>query len=647
MQDQTSNASYRYWLSRWLAQDFAPWSRMPPEVWAEEVYRLPKGGRFSWSYAPYSREMFRSIWDRRNIETNFRLFSRGLKSTVVLLSIGYIMDQAPRDILSLWPSNDNAELWSKDNLCGELLDCVPSLHYLGTKAKKRIAANTLLHKKFFGGKVQIFGANAPGDMRRAKGSFLYGDEIDAIKKTETDEGDQLLIFAKRGDEYPDTIRVFASYPSVKGHSRIDARIEESDYNEWHVTCVLCGGEPFVMLRSMLRYDANHTAGARLECPRCKGLLDDAQRYEMAHRQGFDNWKPRNEFRGRRGFSGGSLLWPHQVDPVKFPGGYLQILAEKELAVEKSEDPKRSKQVLVNTEDAESIDPTGETEKPPEWQVLFNQREEYRAAPLAAKILTLFVDVQYNRFEIEWRAWAEDEQSWGLGHTVIDGNTRDLEFWKKDLTPILLRKFKREDGAELALNFGMIDGGWQPETLYLYLAWVAKEQVAGVFTKVRASKGEGRAGQPIIDRTWRKVGRNLRGHHIGTWEAKETINERLRLKQHEDGSYPPGFMHYSKLYGEEFLRQLCTGVCTIDFDVVQGKMQEVKKYLNEKRLKDEALDLAVGNLAAFRLRRWNFDAIESQLLAEVESRKAPVEPEQPREPIAAPRNSFVGVRGWRV
>ena len=73
----------------------------------------------------------------------------------------------------------------------------------------------------------MFGANAPGDMRRAKGSLLYADEIDAIKRNESDEGDPLAIFKKRGDEFRDTIRAFMSYPSVRGLSNIDAMMAET------------------------------------------------------------------------------------------------------------------------------------------------------------------------------------------------------------------------------------------------------------------------------------------------------------------------------------------------------------------------------------------------------------------------------------
>ena len=203
---------------------FAFSSRIPPEVWAEEIYRLPTGGRFRWAYAPYTRAMFQSLFNPTTIETVMMLYSRGIKSTVVLLAIGYVIDQAPRRILSLWPTNSQAEKWSKDNLCGELLNSTPRLNFLGNQSGQRIASNTILHKAFPGGLIDMFGANAPGDMRRAKGSFLYADEIDAIGSEVTDEGDQLAIFNKRGDEYPDTIRVFASYPGVLGSSRIASKL---------------------------------------------------------------------------------------------------------------------------------------------------------------------------------------------------------------------------------------------------------------------------------------------------------------------------------------------------------------------------------------------------------------------------------------
>jgi phage terminase large subunit GpA-like protein len=368
------------------AKSFQYAGRIDPLDWAERIYRLPGGGRFRWSYAPYTRRIFQSYFDRATIETVLEMYSRGLKSTTVLLLLGYMIDQAPRPILSLWPTNGNAELWSKDVLTGELFDTTEPLFPLGSSAKKRTGDNTLLHKRFPGGRITMFGANAPGDMRRAKGSLLYADEIDAIKRNESDEGDPLAIFVKRGDEFPDTIRIFASYPSVRGLSRIDGKMLETDGNQWFSTCVRCGGEPFVMHRSMLRYDRNDLTGARLECPRCKELLTDAERYLMAHGQGFDNWRSQREFKGKRGFHGGAMLWPHPVDPQKYPGGFLQLLAQQEIDAEKSEDPKGSRRVLINTVDAECYDPTEDVEPPPDAKALFARREDYTEVPNAARVL---------------------------------------------------------------------------------------------------------------------------------------------------------------------------------------------------------------------------------------------------------------------
>ncbi len=104
-----------------------------------------------------------------------------------------------------------------------------------------------------------------------------------------------------------------------------------------------------MHRKQIRHEAHKTSEARLECPKCSGLLDDSQRYEMM--LGGD-WIPTREFRGRRGFQANAMLWSHPVDPLKYPGGFLQMVAESELAADRSDNPERSRRVLVNTVGAE-------------------------------------------------------------------------------------------------------------------------------------------------------------------------------------------------------------------------------------------------------------------------------------------------------
>ena len=621
--DQISLDSYLASVQRSLIKCFAPWSRMPPEVWAEEVYRLPNGRRFKWDYAPYSKAMFLSLFDRRAIETVFQLYSRGLKSTVILLAIGYFIDQSPRRILSLWPTNSHGEKWSKDILVGELLDTVPVLNYLGSSAKSRTGSVTMMHKLFPGGLIDIFGANAPGDMRRAKGSFLYAEEIDAIDSTATDEGDQLAIFDKRGDEYPDTIRVKASYPSLRGESRIQKRLEASDYCEWWSTCIKCGGEPFVMHRSHIVYDNHSPELARLECPRCKALLTDVERYQMAHKQG-DCWKARNPFRGFKGFHANALLWPHPFDEIKIPGGALQMIAQQVITAENSPDRKRGMRPVVNTVDAEPFDPTEESEQAPDWKPIFERREDYGLmVPMGGLFLVAFADVQVNRIEVGWQAFGRNEESWCMDYVVLDGHYAHSEVWEA-LRRELARKFEHESGAQIRLGMAFVDGGAYGEEVYRFFQRLVKVPMEGVTGKCRATKGMGKHGHPVIDRKYgQAIAKNLKGHHIGTWYAKDIIYGRLKAGAEAE----EGRIHFNKRHTEEYFR----GATAESVQIVYEKGQEVRKYINPERARNEPLDILVGCLAAFRLHPRNFDAIEAQLIEEAEIRRGEKEkaPSMPR------------------
>lgn len=605
-------------------------AHMPPEQWAEQVYRLPNGQRFRWDYAPFARGMFSAIWDKRAREVVYQCFSRGFKTTCTLLAAGYSIDQAPRRILWMWQTVGHAEKFSKEGLGGELFDTTTALNYLSA-GNRRLSSNTITFKRYPGGSLNLFGANAPGELRRAKGNLLIADEIDAYEQTLTDEGDILLIFDKRGAEFPDTINIKCSYPSLTGHSRIQSLLNASDYNEWHVTCVLCGGQPFVMHRSQLRYDEDKPERARLECPRCHGLLDDTQRYAMAHGQGYDNWKPRNEFRGRHGFHANSLLWPHRIDEAhKYPGGYLQVLAMEEIEAKNAPDPRRALRVLVNTRDAEPFDPTEESEQAPDWKRLFDAREPYGdrtklVVPRPVVLASCFIDVQNNRLELEWKGWARDEQSWGLAYTVLDGNPLDIQpgsVWHRAIKE-LERTFTREDGAVLRLNMCFVDGGKWGDWAYAFYRLVCQTDTP-IRGKVLLSKGVGRHGEPINCRKMSSIHRNIKGIPIGVWAAKDLVYARLRLQRNDDGTFPPGYMHHPLTYDENHFQQLTSDHVLLDF--VAG--EEVRKYGNNEGKRDEALDTAVGNLAVFKLRPWNFDALDAALLETIPKQPDPDKPAQP-------------------
>lgn len=632
-------------LAEVIREAFKRPNKMTPVEWAEEVYRLPHGGRFRFSYAPYIRRIYTELFNPDNIETCLCLYSRGLKSTAALLLIGYCMDQDPRRILSLWPTKDHAEKWRKDIVNGELLDCTPCLERYGSGANTRENSNTLTHINFPGGLLDIMGANSPGDIRRSKGNVLYAEEVDAIKKNIGDEGNPLRIFWKRGDEYPDTIRIIASYPSLKGHSTIEKTLERSDHNEWQSVCTECGGEPFVMHRNMIIYD--DPKDVRFTCPRCGELLTEEDRIVMAHEQGYENWMPKNEFKGFRGFHANGMLWPHPVDRRKYPCGLLSLIATQEVEASQEDDPQRALRVIVNTFDAEAFDPSGEEELPPSWKAIYESREDYGLViPEGGLYLTCYIDVHGDRLEMEWKAWGENEISWGMDITILDGSTKEMKVWQ-DCETELQRAFKHAKGFEMRLDMAMIDGGWHSEYVMRFLRYIRNRQTPGVYGRLRATKGFGDVGKPIVGYKMGAIDRNsgLMGHHINTWAAKDLIYHRLRKPDESR------IMKYNLQFTEQFFEQLTVEKVTIVFEGAD----EIRKYDNEAHARNEALDLEVGNLACIRLRQrgpssWDvlkkrIDQMASDAKAEEETRRG-----KRNSPRGENRNEHTSTgmrRGWKV
>jgi phage terminase large subunit GpA-like protein len=585
-----SGPAYRSELASVFARNFKPWGTVSPLEWAENVAKV------LFSFAPYQREMFLELFEAMNQEVIFMIFSRGGKSKVILTALGYCIAQLPQRILAMWPTLGQAEKWSKDDLMEfvNAVDCLAEM--IGDGAGRRVASNTILHKLFPGGLLDIVGANAPGDLRRAKGSFLYADEIDAIVETATDEGDQLAIFKKRGSEFPNTIEAYASYPSLKGKSRIEAKEAESDGRRWMSTCLLCGGEPYIMHRSQLLYDPEKPELARLECPRCKGQLTDLHRYEMmmggdsAHPR-YDLWRPTRPFRGKAGFQANAMLWPHPVNPAKFPGGFLQVVAQQAIDAEKSDNPERSRRVMINTLDAETYEAACDVK--PDKDKIYLRREAYdprEMLPARVLLITLGGDIQKDRGEFFLLGWGERAQSWGIDHWVIKGSPIDLSFWEEVEKRITNASWQHPCGERLKIACGLIDCGYQRDEVIKFTRPLSR-------LRVFASFGSTQLNRVIVGKPSRQGKPPTKVFELGTHAAKEIIYQRLD----HDNPAAYGFKHYPKIaaFDETYFRQLL-----IENSEMRraGDGEWYRFFSKEEGDRNEAIDGEVYALAAERIIR---------------------------------------------
>jgi phage terminase large subunit GpA-like protein len=131
--DLTAIESIRGGIRELRVRSFSPWAIMPPDEWATAVRRMPDehGATkpFTFSYAPYEREMFDECFNPRNQEVVFQLYSRGGKSEVVLNVLGWTIDQRPCRIGCMWPTLGQAKKWSKDDLMTALIEPTPACDF--------------------------------------------------------------------------------------------------------------------------------------------------------------------------------------------------------------------------------------------------------------------------------------------------------------------------------------------------------------------------------------------------------------------------------------------------------------------------------------------------------------------------------------
>ena len=563
---------------------------MTAPEWSEKVRRMEGGRRFRFEFAPYQREMMETPFRKDVQMTAYMLASRMGKTEVVMNIIGHAISEDPRKILVMYPVADDAEKWSKETLMQQTVEPTPELNaILGDGEGRRLSGNTILHKQFPGGLLAAFGSNAPGKIRRAKGNLLFADEIDAIKQNEADEGDPLKIFWVRGSEYPDTIKIAASYPSLRGDSKIEKLLLSSDFRVMQYPCEKCG-EPFVMHRNQIRYNRDRPEDAWFECPvnGCRLTDDDRRRMILSN----DKWTPTRPFTGIAGFHGNGMLSPHPTQQGF--KSHLHYVADMELSVEKADNREKEKRVMINIFDAETYqapeeekpDPVGLAQEA--YDYLERITENQLKVPAGVLVVTGGGDVQGDRIEFEFVGHGMNGQMWGLGYHVLPGNTLEPEVWQK-LDALLQSEFLHPCGKVLRAASVFLDSKYRQAQV---LQFTKPRQPRGVY----AIFGSTTLGKPIVSQPKREKRGTF--YEIGTHEAKSMIYQNAALRYVKGSSeYPHNYMHFPSGHGytvEYFQRLLIE-----DVSLKKGQDGSFYEFFEkrDKRDRNEPLDVRVYNIAA--------------------------------------------------
>lgn len=474
-------------------------------------------------------------------------------------AIGYHIHQDPCPIMVVQPTIEDAQGYSKEEIAPMLRDC-PALSELVPEAKTRDSDNTILHKIFRGGSLSMVGANSGRGFRRVSRRFVGLDEVDGYPLSAGIEGDPIKLAIRRTEYYWNRKIVAGSTPLLAGLSRIERLFLAGDQRRYYVPCTQCGHMDYLVFQREAMTDGEPTGhfmnwskgspeNAHFICRSCGGMIEHKDKRAIV---AAGEWRAHAPFTGHASFH----IWAgYSYSPN---ATWAQLAAE---FLEANTGGPEQLKTFVNTVLGETWQERGEA---PEWERLYQRREEYEigTCPPGVLFLTVGVDVQKSRLVYEVVGWGRGKASWSIDQGEIQGDTADVSEkgpWLK-LNELLGRTYELESGLTLPVLRMAIDSGYNTQMVY---NWARQHPLSSVIAVKGVDTASVLIGAPSpvdVSANGRKLKRGYRVWPVAGHIAKSELYGWLKLMPPTDearalgGVEPPGYCHFPQ-HGEEYFKQL--------------------------------------------------------------------------------------------
>jgi phage terminase large subunit GpA-like protein len=556
----------------------------PPEMsiseWADSERQLSREsssafGQWETSLNEPLRGIMDAISDPEIEEIVVMSASQVGKTEAILNAIGYHIQNDPSPILCVLPNEAMAMSMSRDRIAPMVRD-TPALKGLVSDPKSRSTGNTVMHKNFPGGHITLASAQSPANLAARSCRLVLLDEVDRFPASSGSEGDPVSLAKRRAVSFWNRKIVLTSTPTIKGESRIEAAYETSDQRKYWVPCKSCGEFQTLDWSNVVWVDGKPET-ARYRCGECDERWTDIER-KRAITKG--EWRSLQDSTGVAGFHLSGLYSPFVT---------LGQAASEFLSAKKHPEILRT---WVNTylsesweEDSDQID----------THFLIERRETYSdTIPDGVLVLTSGVDVQADRLECLVVGHSHADELYFIDQRIFYGSPANLQVWD-ELSDYLRSSWAHPNGKDLRIVQTLVDSGYETQAVYQFC-----KRMAG--NRVNASKGIGGSGRPAVGRPSKANSANCNVFPIGTNTLKEVLFARLRVK--EPG---PAFWHIPDHFDEEFCHQLTAEKAVKRYSKGIPRIEYIKL-----RPRNEALDLAVLNLAAFAMLNVNTNMVEKRL-----------------------------------
>lgn len=579
------------WVDEWAVQH----AQIPSEGNAE-------GGKYNLDRTPFAGEVMHVLSPAHPCNRVVVMAaSQMLKTQTAMNWLMAVVDAAPANILALMPSGDLASRLSAR--INKTLKATSKVTDLFARPRARDGKNTDSTKEFKGGTLHIATAGSAANLAEIPARYGYGDEIDDWESDLQGQGDPIEIFENRGSTYGRNRKWYYSSSPKKprGISKILELFERGDQRYYFVPCPHCGHEHVLNFEN-LRVDDDLT-WAKMMCPDCGALIDEYEKTAMLAK---GRWRATSTSRdGTISFTLSQLYAPMGWT------SWLELARLHEAAEDalRHGDPTKM-QAFYNTRLALVYDNTrGVTTV----DALKARAEDYppRTIPDAALVVTMSVDTQVDRLEVQINAWGPGMERWVLDYIVLEGSPARPpdeagSVWMQ-LDEIRRHPYQHASGVLIPISaWGIDTGGANTQDVYNF---GSQRRASGCVML----KGSSRPNRPIIsakptpqeiDWGGRRDPTGADLWTVGTDVAKDWIFNRIELPA------GPGALHFHKDLEHAWFEQLLS-------ERKVPKMrngQVVEVWEKPAHARNEALDLTVYDTAiAFKLRLDKWSALDWQRL----------------------------------
>jgi phage terminase large subunit GpA-like protein len=561
--------------------------------------------------------------------------------------IGYIIDLAPGPTMIVQPTVETAKRYSKQRI-DPLIENTPRVREKVAPGRARDAGNTMLMKDFAAGVLVITGANSAVGLRSMPVRYLFLDEVDAYPGDVEGEGDPVSLADARTRTFSYRAKRFiTSTPKIKGISRITREFDRSDQRQYFVPCPLCG--VFQVLDfARLRWPPGQPELAQYQCDSCETLFAEHNKTAML---AAGEWRATAQCTN-------PTVRGYMLNGLYSPIGWLSWPAIAQQWEDAASDVEARK-TFTNTVLGEAWEEEADTL--PDWQRLYERREEwpYNTVPERGLFLTAGADVQGDRIEVDVWAWGRGLESWLVQHIVLDGDPGHASVWL-ELSAFLSRTWEHSSGRRMSLQRFAIDTGGFTQSVYTWARTQSKSLVLpmrGFANYDRVTPVSGPTNIEVMENGVRhKRGIQLWTVSVSTF--KRELYRWLTLPKPTDeemaggARYPQGYVHMPTSVSDEWVKQLVAEQLVI---VRSRSGLQARTEWRPVRARNEALDCRNYARAAVWLAgadRWPesmWRQLEDQLGLTPIAPPPPPRPDTPPSPLAVgtPQQAAGDIRFHRV